>query len=156
MNLDVKNKLLSYFFEYITQNKKDKIGEAITNRTRYVTVVLEDVFQPYNASAVVRSTECFGIQNLHVIENQNKFSTTTSIARGASKWINIFRYNDAVDCLISLKEKGYRILLNMVPGVGPKGYEVLLKTFGSAENVFRASVGLSLHTTYISTSPSLS
>ena len=69
---------------FITENKKERIGQVLGNRTRYIAVVLEDIFQPHNASAVIRSCDCFGIQDVHVIENQNEFKVNADVALGAS------------------------------------------------------------------------
>ncbi len=89
MDLDLKKKLIDYLSMYITENKKDKIKEVIVDRTRYVTVIMEDIFQPHNASAIVRSTECFGIQDIHIIEKRNIFSPNNGIAKGSSQWISL-------------------------------------------------------------------
>ena len=66
-----KEKLLESLLSCISENKKNKFSEIIRHRTRHVTIVLEDIFQPHNASAVLRSCDCFGIQDVHIIENNN-------------------------------------------------------------------------------------
>lgn len=88
--------------------------EVIAARTSRLQVVLEDIFQPHNASAVMRSCECFGIQHLHVIENRYTFRPNREVAMGASKWISLHRYNEegrdnTRTCLDSLKDAGYQI-----------------------------------------------
>lgn len=106
-----------YLEEYITENKKGKIEKVMAERTRHMTVVLEDIFQPHNASAVVRSCDCFGVQDLHVIENKFKYDVNPKVVMGASKWVDIHKYGKAnadrsytKECLQSLKQKGYRIV----------------------------------------------
>ena len=106
-----------YLAEYITDNKKGKIEKVMKERTRYMTVVLEDIFQPQNASAVVRSCDCFGVQDLHVIENKFRYNVNPKVVMGASKWIDIHQYGSELDgknhtksTLKSLKNKGYRIV----------------------------------------------
>ncbi len=110
MKENIKHQLINYLAEFITQNKRDKIDQVITNRTRHVTVVLEDIYQPHNASAVIRSYEALGAQNIHVIEKKNKFKMVENIALGAAKWIDIMRYQDITSCIKSLKDNGYRII----------------------------------------------
>ncbi len=109
-----KEELLAHFWELITDEKKARFQEVIKNRTRHFTVVLEDIFQAQNASAVLRSVECFGVQDLHVIENENIFDIHVDIAMGAGKWTTLHRYNDAEDntyrCLSNLKKQGYQII----------------------------------------------
>ncbi|QCK17046.1 rRNA methyltransferase [Mangrovivirga cuniculi] len=83
-------------------------------RTRYLTVVLEDIYQSQNASAVLRTCECMGLQDVHIIEQENKFSINRNIVKGATKWMDIHRYNksevnNVKECLTSLRGKGYKI-----------------------------------------------
>ena len=116
-DLSVKKKLLEYLSEFITENRKKRIEEVIANRTKYLTIVLEDIFQPHNASAVLRSCDCFGIQDVHIIENKNKYTVNPDVALGSSKWLSINKYNgkesNTVQCLQSLKEKGYKIVATL-------------------------------------------
>lgn len=106
--------LLNQFYEHISENKKDKFETIIKDRTRHITVVLENIFQPHNSAAVLRSCDCFGIQDVHVIENENTYAPNKEIDMGSSKWLNIHRYNQAeqntMDCLNQLKNKGYKIV----------------------------------------------
>jgi tRNA (guanosine-2'-O-)-methyltransferase len=109
-----KQALLEHLLSLITPNKKEKFEEYIRYRTRYVTVVLEDIFQPHNASAVLRTCDCFGVQDIHIIENQNKYTLNPDVALGSSKWVNLIKYNQDQDntlaCIGSLRENGYRIM----------------------------------------------
>lgn len=109
-----KNDLLKYLFEFITDERKERFLDVISKRTRHITIVLEDIFQPHNASAVLRSCDCFGIQDVHIIENKYKYNVNPDVALGSPKWLNLFRYNrsefNTVDCLNSLKNNGYRII----------------------------------------------
>ena len=86
----------------------------IQQRTRHVTVALENIFQPHNASAVLRSCDCFGVQDVHVIENTNEYAPNREIDMGSSKWLNIQHYseteNNTLECINKLKAKGYKIV----------------------------------------------
>jgi len=114
MSENVKQLIFSYLSGFITENKLRRFEEVLHNRTRYITVVLEDLYQPHNASAVLRTCDCFGIQDVHIIENQNAYTVNPDIALGASKWLNLFKYsgqsNNTPDAIRALKEKGYRIV----------------------------------------------
>lgn len=83
-------------------------------RTKHLTVVLENVFQEHNASAVLRSCDCFGIQELHVIEKDNQYKVQRDIALGAGRWVDMYNYNlgseVTQDCISKLKGKGYKIV----------------------------------------------
>ncbi|MDQ7065275.1 MAG: RNA methyltransferase [candidate division KSB1 bacterium] len=115
MTPDVKAALYDYLSGFATENKRRKIEQVLDHRTRYVTVVLEDIYQPQNASAVVRSCDCFGVQDLYVIENRNIFEVKAGVVLGASKWVDIHRFNhtnidNTVACLTELKKRGYRLV----------------------------------------------
>lgn len=106
--------LIDHFLKCITNERKALFEELIQKRTKYLTVVLENIYQPLNASAVLRSCDCFGIQDVHVIENYNEFKPDREVAMGASNWLTVNRYdmneNNTLDCIQSLKNKGYRIV----------------------------------------------
>ena len=106
--------LIDHFLKCITDERKALFEELIQKRTTYLTVVLENIYQPLNASAVLRSCDCFGIQDVHVIENYNEFKPDREVAMGASNWLTVNRYdkneNNTLDCIQSLKNKGYRIV----------------------------------------------
>lgn len=106
--------LIDHFLKCITDERKALFEELIQKRTTYLTVVLENIYQPLNASAVLRSCDCFGIQDVHVIENYNEFKPDREVAMGASNWLTVNRFvkneNNTLDCIQSLKDKGYRIV----------------------------------------------
>ncbi len=109
-----KKKLYGYLSGFATEQRVRKFEEVIQLRTRYVSVVVEDVFQPHNASAVLRSAECFGVQDVHIIENVNKYNPSTDISLGSHQWLTLTRHskseNNSLSCVRSLREKGYRIV----------------------------------------------
>ena len=106
--------LIDHLLKCITDERKALFEELIQKRTTYLTVVLDNIYQPLNASAVLRSCDCFGIQDVHVIENYNEFKPDREVAMGASNWLTVNRYdkkeNNTLDCIYSLKNKGYRIV----------------------------------------------
>ncbi len=114
MDAHTKKLLVDHFSSFMTVQRQALFDQVLGNRTRHVTVVLEDIYQPHNASAVLRSCDCFGVQDVHIIENQNKYEVNPDVALGSSKWLNLIRYNDTDDnteeALIALKQKGYTIV----------------------------------------------
>jgi tRNA (guanosine-2'-O-)-methyltransferase len=98
----------------MTERRNNLFRSIAGQRTRYITVVLEDIFQSHNASAVLRSCECFGIQDVHFIENRFNYELNPDIALGSWKWLTLNRYSDNPDntsvCLNKLKSEGYRIV----------------------------------------------
>lgn len=103
-------KYLKYLEEFITENRKDGFERVLENRTNYFTIVVEDVFQLHNTSAVMRSCEVFGIQNLHVIDQKHGKTIDKEIALGAEKWVDITRHQNSLACINDLKKQGYQIV----------------------------------------------
>jgi tRNA (guanosine-2'-O-)-methyltransferase len=110
----MQKQLIKYLSEFATPERLDLFEKVLAQRSEYVTVVLEDIFQPQNASAVLRTCDCFGIQHVHVIENRNEFTIDREVALGASKWLSIHKYNrekeNSLEAIQTLKNKGYRIV----------------------------------------------
>ena len=106
--------LLQYLKKFVTNERKKLFEQKIQERTQHITVVLENVFQGRNISASIRSVDCFGIQNLHIIENDNIFNDNSEVSMGAEKWITIKRYNkkthNSSEAVKYLKSKGYQII----------------------------------------------
>ena len=111
---EIRKKLLNYLLEFVTENRRKKFDEIIQHRTRYITVVLEDIFQPQNASAVLRTCDCFGVQDVHIIENRNEYNINPDVALGSFKWLSLKKYNkkefNTLTCYEHLREQGYRIV----------------------------------------------
>ncbi len=107
-------KLLEYLSGYITPQRLELYNKVLATRTRYLTVVLEDIFQAQNASAVLRTCDCFGVQDVHIIENRNEFKVNREIAMGSSKWLTMKKYNGAengnLEVIRKLKAENYRIV----------------------------------------------
>jgi len=111
---ELKKRFLGYLEGFITENKRMLFAQVIEKRTRHLTVVLEDIYQSQNASAVLRSCDCFGIQDVHIIENRYAYSINPDVALGSTKWLNLTKYNskeeNTLECYSALREKGYRIV----------------------------------------------
>jgi len=99
---------------WVTEKRLGRIEEILTQRTRYLTVALEDIYQSQNASAVLRTCECFGVQDVHIIENYNPYNINPMVLKGSNKWLSIHRYNQSdnnMDEVVNwLKSEGYRII----------------------------------------------
>ncbi len=114
LSFEQKQNLYNYLSSFITEERKAKLDLNITLRTKHITVVLEDIYQPHNASAVLRSCDCFGIQDIHIIENKNPYAINPDVALGSANWIDIYNYKsnsfNTPECFESLKKKGYSIV----------------------------------------------
>lgn len=106
--------LLDYITSYLTPKRLELFNKVLDVRTKHITIVLEDIFQPQNASAVLRSCDCFGIQDVHIIESRNEFKDDREVSMGSSKWLTLKKYNDtennSLAAIKQLKKEGYRIV----------------------------------------------
>lgn len=114
MDAEATQAAATYLEQFATPERLDRIHRVLDQRTRALTVVIEDLYQPHNASAVVRSCECMGVQDLHIIEKGYRFRPNTDIALGAQNWIHIHRYDGHLDhptqdCFRRLRQRGYSI-----------------------------------------------
>lgn len=102
--------LLKYLQTFLTERRIALFDKVLRERTYHFTIAVEDVYQLHNTSAVIRSCESFGIQNLHVIEEVNSKRIDREIAMGAQKWIDVRRHQSSAVCVKYLKAQGYRIV----------------------------------------------
>ena len=102
--------LLKYLQSFLTENRLDKFKAVLEERTRHFTLAVEDVGHLHNTSAVIRSCEAFGVQDVHVIEELHGKRIDREIAMGAQKWTDIHRYSSSSEAMDSLRQKGYRIV----------------------------------------------
>ena len=100
-------------YRFLTDERKQRFEEVLEKRTKYITVVLEDIFQSRNSSAIMRSADGFGLQELHIIENDHKWTGTKSVSKGASSWLTLHKYggdDPTTECIENLKSLGYRVV----------------------------------------------
>lgn len=120
--------LLKYLEGYVTDKRKALFQNVLAERTKHFTVVLEDIYQAHNASAVVRTCDIFGIQDIYAIENRYTNKVSRHVAKGSQKWLDIHRYREQTDntahCIADLRAKGYQII-----GTTPHNDSCLLPDF---------------------------
>lgn len=102
--------LLAHLQSFLTEKRKNLFKEVISKRTRHFTVVTEDVYQLHNTSAVMRTCDVFGIQDLHVVEESLGKRVDREIAMGAQKWVSLNRFHTIKNCIQELKKNDYRII----------------------------------------------
>jgi tRNA (guanosine-2'-O-)-methyltransferase len=110
----LKKELINYLTTFISEARKTRFEEVLSNRTDHLRIVLENVYQDHNASAVLRSCESFGVQHVHFIENRNHLRISDDVSMGSHKWLNIQRHNETdnntVATIKHLKSLGYRVV----------------------------------------------
>ncbi len=112
--MTIDEKVLSQFYNIINTSKQEMFDRIAADRTRHITVVMENVRKDHNASAVLRTCDCFGIQDLHAIEKGQDYTIQREIARGAGNWVDLYSHstgdNPEIECISELKSKGYKII----------------------------------------------
>ena len=119
--------LNEYLSQFAHTDRIELLQQKLLQRTRYICVCLEDIYQSQNASAVLRTCEAFGIQDVHIIEDKNKYQINPMVVKGSVKWLNIYKYNSpqpSYNAIQELKQKGYRIV-----ATSPYGNNVALENF---------------------------
>lgn len=127
MDTKIKKELLNYFAQFVTKNRQEKIKKMLPLRTRRVAVALEDLYQSSNTSAILRTCDALGVQDVHCIEGRNPFDVNNGISLGAAKWLTVDRYrteenqtnNATAECVSSLKKQGYKVIATSPHAVKP-------------------------------------
>ncbi len=113
-DLAYKNALTEYLEGFVSERRKGRLHEVLNQRTAHLAVVLEDVYQSHNFSAVLRSADIFGVQNINFIENRNKLKISEDVSMGSTQWLSLNRYqnheNNTKKCLTDIKAKGFKIV----------------------------------------------
>jgi tRNA (guanosine-2'-O-)-methyltransferase len=114
LNSRLVQELVTYLEQFILPRRQERFRQVLSYRTAHIRIVLEDIYQEHNASAVLRSCDCFGVQHVHFIENRNRMRVNDEVAMGSSAWLDIHRHREAENnttlALRQLKQQGYRIV----------------------------------------------
>ena len=136
--------LMEFLRPMVNENRMDLLERNLSSRTKYLTVVLEDIFQPQNASAVLRTCDCFGIQDVHIIENRNNYEINPEVEVGAAQWLTLHKYNfeenNTAEAIKKLKQSGYRIVATT-----PHVNDVNLEDFDLNKGKIAIMLGTEMH-----------
>jgi tRNA (guanosine-2'-O-)-methyltransferase len=106
--------VLQEFYKIITPNKVGLFEKIAPQRSRHLVVGLENIQQDHNASAIMRTMDCLGFQELHLIEKNNNYQFQRDIALGAARWLDVMQHQQepepVLDSIAHLRQKGYRIV----------------------------------------------
>lgn len=96
--------------QFVLPARFDTFEQVLAMRTRWMTVCMENTFHSQNASALIRSCEAFGIQDIHTVETLCPFTPDTNVVKGTDKWIDLHRHAGTREAMAALKAAGYRII----------------------------------------------
>lgn len=122
-------RLTAHLSQFITDHKRELMEKILDQRTRYVTLVLEDIVQSQNASAAIRTCECLGLQDIHIIEDESEYGTNKKVLKGSHKWLTLRRHklkgiDNTAACFHQLREEGYKIYVTDPSPGGVSLYDV--------------------------------
>ena len=118
--------LINHLSEFVSENRMELFHRVLSERTRYITLLLEDIYQSQNASAVLRTCDCTGIQDVHIVEQRNAYEINQDVALGADKWLSLHYYNSITGAVAALRKKGYRIVATSPhkEGITPETFDL--------------------------------
>lgn len=94
----------------LTAERIKRIDAVLDARLASVVTCVEDTYDPHNAAATIRTTEALGLQELHVIEPEGRFSAAKGVTMGAHRWIDMHRWSVAEDAVRALHGRGFRVV----------------------------------------------
>jgi tRNA (guanosine-2'-O-)-methyltransferase len=102
--------------ELLLARRKERIDAVVAQRVRGLTLVLEQVHDPHNLAAVLRTSEALGLQDLHVIASSKGFQPSQAVTQGADKWLDVHKHPSASACADELHRQGFRIFGSRLEG----------------------------------------
>lgn len=101
--------LLRRFEEVLTPERRQRFEDVWHQRNSCLRLVLENIYQPLNASAIVRTSDALGVHHLHIVEDEHPWTINRKISKGALDWLDIENSKSIEKTLLSLKSKGFEI-----------------------------------------------
>lgn len=104
---------IEFLSGFVLEKRWQQLQQTLLQRTQYLTVCLENIYQAQNASAVLRTCEAIGVQDIYIIENANTYRIDPEVALGTDKWLSVHKYmkEESTSHVIKhLRKKGYRIV----------------------------------------------
>lgn len=102
---------------HITDERFQKMTQVLSRRTQALTLLIENVYQPQNASAVLRTAEALGLQSVYIVEKDHRYEVSPQVVMGADKWLDLHYAPSDAACggnntlahYALLRSRGYRI-----------------------------------------------
>ena len=107
--------------------REARIDQVLARRQPDLTVVLEDVHDPHNAAAVLRSADATGVLEIHAVHQHEPAPTkrpSRATSSSAAKWVPVVRHDDIAGCYAGLRERGMQIVATALTGESVDLYDV--------------------------------
>ena len=126
---------------FVKDNRMERLSRVVGSRRAGLHLVLENVHDPHNAAAVLRTAEGLGVQHVHIIESVNEFQVQTppgrgsggaqkGVAMGCSRWLSIRRYGSSLECVEALRAQGVSVFASDCPPSESDSAEAILAAGG--------------------------
>ncbi len=109
---------------FVSETRQARIERVLGARLAGLTVVIENLHDPHNGAAALRSVEGFGLCELHVVEQAEPFRFSSKVTQGCEKWVAIHRYPDFPSCARALHDRGFALFAALPPSTGQPTVDV--------------------------------
>lgn len=101
--------------KFRTEQRLQKIERAASFRQPTLTVVLENIHDPHNVSAIFRTCDAVGVQKINMVYTVESFPKVSRISSAsANKWVEVQKYNNVESCVEELVKSGFKIYVSML------------------------------------------
>lgn len=108
----IKDTKIHFLENLISQKRLETLKNVLNNRIDTITIILESFYDSHNISAVIRTAEALGLQDIHIVENKMDFEINAGISKYSHKWVTIHKHKSAKDCVEYLKKKNFQICVS--------------------------------------------
>lgn len=110
----------------MTEERKNKFETVLYKRQPDLTVVLENVFDPHNISAIMRNCDAVGIPEIYVLNTKLPLHKEWGFksSRSALKWVTVHQFDNIHDCMNAVKQKHAMVLTTHLSSKAVSLYEV--------------------------------
>jgi len=106
-----------------SEERRQRIEEVLAARLGSIAVAVENLHNPHNGAAAIRSCEAVGLDAIHVVETREQFRFSRKVSIGCEKWLQIRRYPTVAECAAALRQRGMA-LYAAVPGADLSVHEL--------------------------------
>jgi tRNA (guanosine-2'-O-)-methyltransferase len=112
------SEIIEILTPFVSEARQRRIERVLADRLVGLTVVIENLHDPHNGAAALRSVEGFGLSELHVVEEAEPFRFSSKVTQGCEKWVAIHRYPDFAACAGALHARGFALQAALPPTAG--------------------------------------
>lgn len=118
------SEILDALTPFVSEARQARIERVLAARLDGLTVVIENLYDPHNGAAALRSVEGFGLCELHVVEAAQRFSFSSKVTQGCEKWVTIHRYPTFAACAAALHAREFALYAALPPTTGAPTVDV--------------------------------